>query len=154
MLDLSLFGMAAVFFVLSWGLARLINTLPLPCQLKWSVWTVVGFSGLCLGEILLRWDIPTQPQYIMADMLILFTASVPAMMWLNIRQIELFGYDEINERFYYFRFAGIIATWRNFIRSKQPTLVFRAFFVSSFWPIYHLLARVFWLDFFRKIQDD
>lgn len=149
----SLVGMGILFFVLSWIYARLISKMSAECQLKWSLWALVGFVGTLGTEAIFRWNQPIAAQYIIADIMIYVICASPAMIWLNWGNIRAWGYENINEDFYNMRFNGLIATWRNYVSSGRLLDILWPLFITSLWPIRHLLANTFWLDGERDVSD-
>ena len=149
----SLLGMAALFFVVSWGYAQLISKMSAECQLKWSLWALIGFVGTLGGEALFRWNQPIKAQYIIADVMIYIIVASPAMIWLNWGNIKAWGYEYINEDFYNMRFNGLIATWRNYVSSGRLSDILWPLFVTSLWPVYHLLVSTFGSNGKRDISD-
>lgn len=130
-----------ITFVLSWAYARLISKMSVPCQLKWSVWALFGFVGLLIMEAALRWDQPVKPQVIIVDIILYLIVASFSMIDLNWYNIKAWGFEYVNADFYNMRFAGLIATYRNYLRGGGLVAFFRAVIFSTFQPGLLLLVR-------------
>ena len=152
MLDMTLVYSAIVLFGLSWLAAYLISFLPVPCQLKWLTWFVAWIGAIFLTEAQVRWDATIKPQYVIIDLFILFTVSIPSLIWLNQSQIKLLGYEHVNSEFYRRRLIGLVATWRNFIQYSGLFELLRAVLFSLAWPVWDVLANAYRASWLGKIQ--
>ncbi len=85
MLDLPLFGMAALFGVISILAALVIIRLPVYFQ----VWSLIGqqmVMWIGLAEAWLRWDIPMKVQHVIFDIGFIFLFAFPGMVLLDYMQ--------------------------------------------------------------------
>ncbi len=85
MLDLPLFGMAALFGVISILAALVIIRLPVYFQ----VWSLIGqqmVMWIGLAEAWLRWDIPMLAQHVIFDLAFIFLFAFPGLLWLDYMQ--------------------------------------------------------------------
>jgi len=86
MLDLSLLGVAVLFFFLSFIMCFVIRKLPIYCQTSWSLISVWGIAFVGIAEAWLRWDKPMLAQWVIIDLCVIFAASFPGMLLLNTLQ--------------------------------------------------------------------
>lgn len=154
MVDWPLLYSALLFFGLSWLYAWFVLQFPKCCQLKWSLVSVFGIASIGLYEAWLRWNVSMLPQSVIADMVILFIASFPGMLYLNYQQIKVLGYEYENSDFYYIRYIGTLNTWRNFICYSRLPVIFRTVFTDSYRLIPCWLNRTLRPDVYRKVPQD
>lgn len=86
MLDLSLLGVAVLFAGLSFVMAWIVLRLPVFCQTSWSLISVWGIASVGIAEAWLRWNQPMLAQWVIADLAIIFIASYPGMLYLDLMQ--------------------------------------------------------------------
>jgi hypothetical protein len=86
MLDLSLLGVAVLFAGLSFVMAWIVLRLPVFCQSSWSLISVWGIASVGIAEAWLRWNTPMLAQWVIVDLCIIFLASFPGMLYLDIQQ--------------------------------------------------------------------
>ena len=90
-----------LFFGLSWVMTGVTLWLRPYCQANWSLTAVTGIASVCMAEAFIRWNETLLVQQIVLEIALIFLSAYPGILYLNLRQKEIWFNRELADEDFY-----------------------------------------------------